>query len=90
MKTYLAALMLLAGSTPTLASVIEPAVALIDLSEEDRELLNEGSLLPDDILKEGTSEVTLLPRPLAQTVEEAEKPPGYWDDAQKLSLETFK
>ena len=37
-----------------------------------------------------TQEIILMPEPTANTNEEAEKPPGYWTDQQKLTLETFK
>jgi len=38
----------------------------------------------------GTSEVTFVPKPIAEKNDEAKKPPGKWTDEQKLTLETFK
>ena len=90
MKTFLGASLLLSFYAPALAEVIEPAVALIDLSEEDKELLEGGIIDTKDIIEEGTSDITLVPEPLAETNLQAEKPPGKWTDEQKLTLETFK
>ena len=40
--------------------------------------------------EESTSDVVLLPEPIAETAEEAVQLPGEWTDNQKLTLETFK
>ena len=44
MKTFFGASLLLSFYAPALAEVIEPAVALIDLSEEDKELSKKSTL----------------------------------------------
>ena len=90
MRTFFGVSLLLSLYAPAWGEKIEPAVALIDLSEEDKELLKTGAIDTKDIIEEGTSDITLVPEPLAETNLEAEKPPGKWTDEQKLTLETFK
>ncbi len=43
-----------------------------------------------DIDTMGYSDIILLPEPTAATNDQAVKPPGFWEDEQKLTLETFK
>jgi hypothetical protein len=69
MKTFLGASLVLSFYAPAVAEIIEPAVALLDLSYEDKELLSEGVIDTKDIIDHGTSDVTLVPEPLAMTNE---------------------
>ena len=90
MKTFVSALML---SCIAMATPIEPELVLINYDKEEKELLDEGVITPEDIVEnplEASSEIHFLPEPLAKTAAEAKKPPGKWTDEQKLTLETFK
>ena len=91
MKIFTVSLLL--AIKTAMAEPIEAAVALIDVSEEDAELIEEGIITTEDIIlneEESSSEVVLLPEPIAGTAEDAVKLPGEWTDEQKLTLETFK
>ena len=88
MKQFFTAALLLANLA--IAEEIKPVVALVEVDEEKKELLEKGVIDEKDILADQTSDITLLPEPIATTNEEAEKPPGKWTDEQKLTLETFK
>ena len=89
MNNFVGALVLACSA---IAEPIEPYSILIDFDPEEKELVEEGVISPEDLLhsEEATSEIILLPEPLAVTAVEASKPPGKWDETQKLSLETFK
>lgn len=64
-------------------------MAIVEADEKDLQLVDEGKMTPEELI-EKTPDVTLLPEPIAHSNVEAEKPPGYWTDEQKLTLETFK
>ena len=84
---------LLLAIKTAMAEPIEAAVALIDVSQEDAELIEEGIITTEDIIlneEESSSDVVLLPEPIAGTAQDAVKLPGEWTDEQKLTLETFK
>ena len=73
------------------AEEIEAAHLVIDATQEEADLIEEGVIIAEDLLdSKHYSEIKIVPEPLAVTNEEAEKPPGKWTDEQKLTLETFK
>lgn len=91
MRSILGASLLLHRFASALCEVIEPSIAIVDLSKEDDKLLSLGKIQPEDILqKSETSDVIFVPEPTALTNDQAKKPPGQWTDEQKLTLETFK
>ena len=90
MKSFVSSLML---ACITMATPIDPELVLIKYDDEEKELLEEGVITPEDIVEnplEASSEIILLPEPLAKTDADAIRPPGKWTDEQKLTLETFK
>ena len=83
MKNIFTVALVLAARSGVFAEPITPAVALVDVSEEDAELIQEGVITTEDIImneEESTSDVVLLPEPIAETAEEAVQLPGEWTD----------
>ena len=67
----------------TMATPIDPELVLIKYDDEEKELLEEGVITPEDIVEnplEASSEIILLPEPLAKTDADAIRPPGKWTD----------
>ena len=88
MRSLFATALLWAGLAN--AEEISPAVTLVEVPDDIAEAVDNGVMDEMEAMHTGTSEIKFLPIPTAKSNSYSAKPPGKWDDTQKLTLETFK